>query len=269
MPNPLWAILTRGRLTQPKICPDLPEDATGLPKVTASPCDGTSCARCASVCPTMAITITADAEGGVIALDRGRCVGCQACVEACPNATITADRSTRTAVRTRAELIQTNRFGLPSSSRSRLPSPTRLSADAGRGAGGEGLFHRSLHVREVSTGSNATDLEVLATTNAVFDVARFGINYVASPRHADALLVTGPVGKAMQEPLRRCYDAMAEPRLVIAAGTDAISGGLHAGGYAEANGAGAIVPVSCYIPGDSPHPWSLIHGMLLTMGRIE
>jgi Ni,Fe-hydrogenase III small subunit/ferredoxin len=252
MPNPLWAILTRGRLTQSKICPDLPEDATSLPKVTSESCDGASCGRCATVCPTNAITLTADADGAVVALDRGRCIGCQACIEACPNATIIADRSTRTAVRTRAELIQTNR-----------PTPAPVAPAPAS------PFHRSLHVREVSTGSNATDLEVLATTNAVFDVARFGIHYVASPRYADALLVTGPVGKAMQEPLRRCYNAMAEPRLIIAAGTDAISGGLHAGDYAEANGADSIVPVSAYIPGDPPHPWSLIHGLLLLMGRTE
>ena len=266
MHNPLWAILTRGCLTQSKICPDLPEDATGLPTVTSESCDGASCARCAAVCPTQAITISADAEGAVIALDRGRCIGCQACIEACPNATIIPDRSTRTAVRTRAELIQTNRFGLPSPP---ATSASQRGAKRPTGSQGEGLFHRSLHVREVSTGSNATDLEVIATTNAIFDVARFGIHYVASPRYADALLVTGPVGKAMQEPLRRCYDAMAEPRLVIAAGTDAISGGLHAGGYAEANGADSIIPVSAYIPGDPPHPWSLIHGLLLLMGRME
>lgn len=164
-------------------------------------------------------------------------------------ATIVPDRSTRTAVRTRAELVLTNRPTTPPAA-----APT------------VSVFRRSLHVREVSTGSNATDLEVLATTNAIFDVARFGLHFVASPRFADALLVTGPVGKAMQEPLRRCYDARAEPRVVIAAGTDAISGGLHAGGYAEANAIGDLLPVSCFIPGDPPHPWSLIHGLLLTMG---
>lgn len=248
MHNALWAIITRGRLTQADVCPDLPEDATGLPTLTAAPCAGLACSQCAAVCPTRAITV-ADEHGGVVALDRGRCIGCQACVEACPSQTIVPDRSTRTAVRTRAELILTNR---PAAGSRRL-RPSKL-------------FGRSLHVREVSTGSNAADLEVLATTNAIFDVARFGIHYVASPRFADALLVTGPVGKAMHEPLQRCYDAMAEPRLVIAAGTDAISGGLHAGGYAEANGIGDLVPVSCFIPGDPPHPWSLIHGLLLLMG---
>lgn len=249
MHNPLWALITRGRLTQREVCPDLPEDATGLPTVTAAPCSGSACRRCAEACPMGALTVTDDDAGGVIALDRGRCLGCQACVEICPSRTIAADRSTRTAVRTRAELILTNR-AKPATAVA-PPSP----------------FDRSLHVREVSTGSSATDLEVLATTNAIFDVARFGIHIVASPRHADALLVTGPVGKAMHEPLRRCYDAMAEPRFVIAAGVDAISGGLHSGGYAEANGVEGLLPVACYIPGDSPHPWSLIHGLLLAMGR--
>lgn len=251
MHNPLWAIISRGRLTQTDICPDLPEDATGLPTVTEASCAGLACGQCAAVCPTRAITVT-DEHGGTVALDRGRCIGCQACVGACPSRTIVEDRSTRTAVRSRAELVLTNHAVAASHALRRSK-----------------LFSRSLHVREVSTGSNATDLEVLATTNAIFDVARFGIHYVASPRFADALLVTGPVGKAMHEPLRRCYDAMAEPRLVIAAGTDAISGGLHAGGYAKANGIGDLVPVSCFIPGDSPHPWSLIHGLLLIMGQMR
>ena len=120
----------------------------------------------------------------------------------------------------------------------------------------------------MSTGDNACDLEVIASTNAIFDVARFGIHFVASPRFADALLVTGPVGRAMQEPLRRCYDAMAEPRLVIAAGVSAISGGMHGAGYANANGVAEILPVSVYIPGDPPHPWSIIHGLLRAMGRV-
>src|SRR5207249_1439698 len=124
------------------------------------------------------------------------------------------DRSTRTAAQRGEELVLTNRPVDASPSAPASPSPP-LS-----------LFRRSLHVREVSTGCSATDQEVAAATNPVFDVARFGVQFVASPRFADALLVTGPVGRAMQSPLRRCYEAMAEPRLVIAVGTCGISGGL-------------------------------------------
>ena len=104
-------------------------------------------------------------------------------------------------------------------------------------------------------------------TNAQFDVARFGVHFVASPRHADALLVTGPVGRGMREALLRCYEAMAEPRLVVAVGADAISGGLFRHGYTEANGVPDHLPIAAYVPGDPPHPWSIIHGLLLAMGR--
>lgn len=204
--------------------------------------------KCVSACPTRAITVDDD----LVTLDRGSCLGCNQCVAACPSGTIVADRSTKTAVRTRKELVISNQVKPVTTS-----APTKLP------------FQRSLHVREVATGDNACDLEVIASTNAIFDIARFGIHFVASPRFADALLLTGPVGRAMQEPLRRCYDAMAEPRLVIAAGVSAISGGLHGGGYAEANGVDSILPVSAYIPGDPPHPWSIIHGLMLAMGRLE
>ena len=251
MANLLLSIIHRGILTQRDCCPDLSTDAAGMPAVSAAPCRGTGCRRCATACPTQAITITDDAQGGVIILDRGRCIGCQACLASCASGTLVTDRSTRLAVRTRAELLLTNRRLLAAS-----PPPPHLP------------FLRSLHVREVATGDNASDLEVIAGTNAIFDVARFGIHFVASPRFADLLLVTGPVGRAMREPLRRCYDAMAAPRLVLAAGTAAISGGLHAGGYAEANGVDAVLPVDGYIPGDPPHPWSIIHGLLLAMGRM-
>src|SRR5207247_5271957 len=133
------------------------------------------------------------------------------------------------------ELVLTNRMGtqeavsprsagLPAA-HPQLPTPNSQPLP---------LFRRSLHVREVSTGCSATDQEVSATTNPVFDVARFGVQFVASPRFADALLITGPMGRAMQSPLRRCYEAMAEPGLVVAAGTCAISGGLFRDGYAEA-----------------------------------
>jgi len=247
MNNPILSLLKTGIITQKDLFPDLTEDANGLPALTQTPCKGTDCSKCVNVCPMKAITLS----DGIVTLDRGRCLGCNACVAICPSGTVVADRSTRTAVRTREELILSN-----------IPRPTAVSTKA------KHPFHRSLHVREVATGDSACDLEVIASTNSIFDIARFGIHFVASPRFADALLVTGPVGRAMQEPLRRCYDAMADPRIVIAAGVSAICGGIYAAGYAEANGVSSILPVSVYIPGDAPHPWSIIHGLLIAMGRI-
>ncbi|HEY3376428.1 MAG TPA: 4Fe-4S dicluster domain-containing protein [Armatimonadota bacterium] len=248
MRNPLLAILSTGLQTQRDICPNLPEDATGLPTVTDAPCR--NCGACTAHCPTQAITLSEDTQGTVVALDRGRCLGCNHCVAACPTRTLVADRSTRTATHTRTALVLSN----------------RATAAAGTPPSAY-PFHRSLHIREVSTGDNVSDLEIVASTNAVFDVARFGVHFVASPRFADALIVTGPVGRAMREPLLRCYEAMAEPRIIIAVGASAISGGLHHGGYAEANGVADLLPVTSFIPGDPPHPWSIIHGILLAMGR--
>jgi Ni,Fe-hydrogenase III small subunit len=97
--------------------------------------------------------------------------------------------------------------------------------------------------------------------------ARFGVHFVASQCYTDALLVTGPVGRAMQEPLQRCFDAMAEPRIVIAVGTCAISGGMHRDEYADADGVNDYYPIAAYVPGSRPHPWSIIHGILLAMWR--
>jgi len=248
MKDPLLAILKKGIVTQREICPDLPDTAYGLPRVTQSVCNG--CGACSQVCPTQAITVMQDSAGGIISLDRGLCVGCQACIKVCPANVIVTDYSTRTATKTREELVLTNRSCVKE-------KEIKTSS----------IFMRSLAIREVSTGCNATDQEVNVSANPVFDLGRFGAHFVASPRFADALIVTGPVGKAMREPLVRCYKAMAEPKLVIAVGTSAISGGLHRGGYAEANGVEGILPVAAYVPGAPPHPWSIIHGVLTAMGR--
>ncbi len=246
MRNTLLSVLKTGLLTQKELFPELPEEANGLPTVTQTPCDGGSCGQCADLCPTHAVAVS---DGGV-SLDLGCCIGCQACVEVCPTGSIVRNRSTKIASLSREGLVLTASSLAPTDSK-----PVNRP------------FHRSLHVRAVSTGDSASDLEMIASTNAVFDITQFGVHFVASPRFADALMVTGPVPHAMQEPLRRCYQAMAEPRLVIALGTSAISGGLHSGGYAEANGVDAVLPVDCYIPGDPPHPWSLLYGVLLAMGR--
>jgi Ni,Fe-hydrogenase III small subunit len=131
------------------------------------------------------------------------------------------------------------------------------------------IFRKSISVRVVSTGCSACDLELSACSNPVFDLERFGIHVVASPRFADVLLVTGPVPKAMHAPLKSCFEAMAEPRIVMAVGTCAISGGVHKNGYAEANGVTPILPVDIFVPGCPPHPWSIVDGLKLAMSGAD
>ncbi|MFG1343692.1 NADH-quinone oxidoreductase subunit NuoB [Xanthobacter autotrophicus DSM 431] len=122
---------------------------------------------------------------------------------------------------------------------------------------------RSLSIREVDAGScNGCELEIHALGNAFYDLDRFGIRFVASPRHADVLLVTGPVAKNMAEALKRTYDATPAPKWVVAAGDCAINGGLFAGSYAVANGVEAILPVDLRIPGCPPTPVDLLTGLL-------
>lgn len=249
----LYAVKQRN-VTDSADFPDLPIGARGLPALTQELCVGDGCGKCTSACPTGAIALSSEDGRPSVILDRGLCITCGACVAACPTGSIEYERSMRTASRNREGLVlRQSDFEAPKTAPSRLsPLPTRP-------------FRRSLDIREVSTGCNATDLEVAAITNPIFDCSRFGIHFVASPRFADALLATGPVAKAMHEPLLRCYEAMAEPRLVIAVGTCAISGGVHRGGYAEANGVLPHLSVDAFVPGCPPHPWSILHGILLAM----
>ncbi len=260
----LFHLLRTGSATQYEMFPELPAYSRGLPRLTGAPCKaGEGCNACAGACPTEAISITPEPDGGRVSLDLGLCIACGGCTAVCPSGTILEDRRTRVAVRQREELVLTNR---PPEAPS-MPATTAEATTRSRDSLSTTPFRRSIHIREVSTGDNASDLEVAAANNPIFDASRFGIHFVASPRFADALVVTGPVARAMQEPLRRCYDAMAEPRLVIAVGASAISGGLHRGGYAKANGVDSLVPITVYVPGQPPHPWYILHGILLAMGH--
>jgi len=131
------------------------------------------------------------------------------------------------------------------------------------------LFGRSLKLRQVSAGGcNAceADTNVLATPN--FDLARFGIQFVASPRHADGLLVTGPVSQNMKLALLKTYEALPSPSIVIATGACAISGGLFKGNSEVNDGIGDLIPVDLYIPGCPPNPWTILEGILRFMGRV-
>ncbi|MFN3396348.1 MAG: NADH-quinone oxidoreductase subunit B family protein [Thermodesulfovibrionales bacterium] len=126
----------------------------------------------------------------------------------------------------------------------------------------DSIFGRSLRIRQVDAGScNACEWECTALTNPVYDIQRFGIDFVASPRHADALIVTGPVSRQMELALRKTYLATPEPRLVIACGDCAINGGVYKGSYAVTNGVSNVIPVDCYIPGCPPTPLQIIESI--------
>ena len=130
-------------------------------------------------------------------------------------------------------------------------------------------LRRSVHLRHIDTGSDGSDeWEIEALTNPVYDLHRLGIFFTASPRHADILLVTGIGAAGMVEPLRRTLDAMPQPTVVVAVGTDAVSGGVIGGGYTGGEGVGDLVPVDVWVPGAPASPFSVLHGILLALGRV-
>ena len=123
-------------------------------------------------------------------------------------------------------------------------------------------FGRSLHIREVDTGScGACESEIISANNAIYDIQRFGVNFVASPRHADALMVTGPVSKNMLLALKKTYEAMPIPKFVVAVGDDACDGGIYKGSYAVLGGVDKILPVDMKIPGNPPSPKEILRGL--------
>lgn len=132
------------------------------------------------------------------------------------------------------------------------------------------LFGRSLHIREVDAGScNACEVEVTALSNPVYDIERFGIHIVASPRHADMLLVTGPVTRNMELALLKTYNAAPEPKLVVAMGSCACNGGIFGETYASGGGVDRFIPVDLYIPGCPPRPQAVIFGLMVAVDKIE
>jgi len=228
----------------------LPENFRGRPVLDASRCpDG--CRACADACPTDAILI--DGGAGSARIDLGRCVFCRDCVEACPEGAVTYTQDYRMAARTREDL---------------QGREVKLAAALDRKM--LKMFGRSLKLRHVSAGDcSACTAELQALGNVVFDLARFGVQFVASPRHADGLVITGPVSQNMRLALEKTWKAVAAPRLVIAVGACAISGGPFRGSPQVNDGANGSVPVDLYVPGCPPHPLTVIDGILRLLGRIE
>ena len=129
-------------------------------------------------------------------------------------------------------------------------------------------IQRSIYVYRVDCGGcNGCEIEIVGLNSPVYDIERFGIHFVASPRHADMLLVTGPVTRNMELALRKTYDATPDPRLVVAVGACGCSGGIFGQNYASLGGVDKVIPVDVYIPGCPPSPYALLQGILLALGR--
>jgi Ni,Fe-hydrogenase III small subunit/Pyruvate/2-oxoacid:ferredoxin oxidoreductase delta subunit len=231
-----------------------PDRYRGRPALAAEHCvEG--CRRCEEVCPTEAISGAATRS---LALDTGACLFCGLCEEACPERAIVFTRDYRLAARTRDAL--TLRGG---EAQLAAALDDRMRA----------LFGRSLKLRQVSAGGcNGCEAELNAAGNVQFDLSRFGIQFVASPRHADGVVVTGPVTDNMRAALLDTWAATPAPRLLIAVGACAISGGPVAGSPVCADGLAHVidgVPVDLWIPGCPPHPITVLDGLLRLLGRVE
>lgn len=234
--------------------PTLPDRHGGALRVDAARCPE-GCAACVRVCPTEAIVRP---PGGPVALDLGRCLFCAACVEACPAQAIVQTGDHRLAVRRREDLV----LGAPGAEQVRLAEALDEKLRK--------LFGRSLRLRQVSAGGcNACEADTNVLGTIGWDLGRFGIQFVASPRHADGLLITGPVSRNMELALRKTWEAVPEPKLVIAVGACAIAGGPFVGSPETLRGAASVVPVDLFIPGCPPHPLTILDGLLRLLGRLE
>jgi Ni,Fe-hydrogenase III small subunit/NAD-dependent dihydropyrimidine dehydrogenase PreA subunit len=223
-----------------------PAGYRGKPVIGDRLCTG-GCISCATVCPTHAI------ELDPVRIDLGRCVLCGDCEPACPANKLSFDNDFKTAATQRDALVVT-------AARSSI-DPVRVSAALKQ------RFGRSLKLRSVSAGGcNACELEVNALTNVNFDISRYGIDIVASPRHADGLILTGPISRNMAHALQLCWDGMPEPKLVIAVGACAISGSpFEAGNALDRRFLERVTP-TLYVPGCPAHPLTFVSGILDLLG---
>ena len=232
----------------PKGAPVLPDRFRGVPTLDQSKCpDG--CEACAKACPVDAIV-----PGKEFEIDLGKCLFCTDCTNACTQGALAFTQEFRMAASRREDLIWKT-------------GEIKLAQAAGKDI--KRLLGRSLKLREVSAaGCNACEADTNVLSTVVFDLGRFGVQFVASPRHADGLFITGPVSKNMELGLKKTYDAVPAPKIVIACGACAIAGGPFRDHPEVNNGAEGMVPVDLFVPGCPPHPLTILDGILRFIGKI-
>jgi Ni,Fe-hydrogenase III small subunit/Pyruvate/2-oxoacid:ferredoxin oxidoreductase delta subunit len=232
--------------------PPMPDRFRGRPVVHKTRCVAGCNNACEAACPTGALSASTPKT-----IDLGKCLFCPECAAACPHQAISYSDNYQLAARERTDLVVPRE-------RDEIEAKGVALDEALRK-----LLGRSLKLRQVSAGGcNACEADSNVLTTVGWDLSRFGIKFVASPRHADGLLVTGPVSQNMALALKKTYDAVSDPRIVIAVGTCAISGGVFADRPEVCNGASSVVPVDLYIPGCPPHPLTILDGLLRLIGRI-
>jgi Ni,Fe-hydrogenase III small subunit/formate hydrogenlyase subunit 6/NADH:ubiquinone oxidoreductase subunit I len=259
----------------PKTPAEISRRARGKPEISWT--KWSDARPAAAVCPTAAITCCDSNDGRVATLDLGKCIFCGLCAEA--DSAIRMTSQCELAASSREALRVIAKYALnPDGTHARLieaPAIQRSGNEAVESVGAElrdriqRVLHRSLHIREVDAGScNGCEIEIVALNSPIYDLERFGIHFVASPRHADMLMVTGPVTRNMELALRKTYDATPEPRLVVAVGACGCSGGIFGENYATCGAVDSVIPVDVYIPGCPPNPHALLHGILCAIQRL-
>ena len=233
----------------------------GKPEIDLEKC--TKCGACVTRCPSRAIVM--DKETNFIGINYDKCIFCTLCEEICPlgaaKMTNKFELAQKDRNKLRENIIVIEERSIPDKSYEVVRSDLKFNIKK--------TFGRSLQIREVDSGScNGCDYEITALNNPFNDIERFGINFVASPRHADMLLVTGTATRNMQLALIKTYNATPDPKLVVAVGACACSGGIFENTYATSNGIDCIVPVDTYVPGCPPRPQAILYGILKALDRV-
>lgn len=254
MLNILKARLAFGNRTAPVPGPGeivLGDGFRGLPSFAPDPAAEATEAG-AAACPTGAFQVSTRGP----AIDLGTCLFCPECTQGRAGGALSFTQDHRLAATSRDALLLGPGGGPP-----RLEP---LEEKRRR------LFGGSLKLRQVSAGGcNGCEAELIVTGTVVFDLGRFGVQFVASPRHADGLVVTGPVSNSMKLALEKTYAALPEPKLLIACGACAIGGGPFRGSPEANDGVGSLLPVDLWVPGCPPHPWTIVDGILRLLGRTS